>query len=180
MRYVEMLLNAVIAGSLLFSAPLFATETTTITTGGLRISLHLLPAEPFFTAEDTVSKHPTQGMLIMGGEAPVSPIAETNPNHHLVVHVFDAKSGKAITDAIVTMSFIAIDAKGKPRGNEIKVPVVIMQAIGKGAESTHYGNNVSMAEGKYAVTVSVNGKKTKFTITVSDAKMQGEHDMHDM
>jgi len=73
------------------------------------------------------------------------------------VHVFDKKTRQAVTDATVTMSFASLDRKGSPTGGAIAVPVVVMQAIGKGPASTHYGNNVTMPAGRYKVTVSVNG-----------------------
>lgn len=37
---------------------------------GLRIELHVLPAEPFFTAKKVKAKHVTEGMLIMGSAKP--------------------------------------------------------------------------------------------------------------
>jgi len=37
-----------------------------------------------------------------------------------------------------------------------------MEASGKGAASTHYGNNVTMPPGRYRVDVTVNGAKTVF------------------
>jgi|GEM_PF-1009506 hypothetical protein len=148
------------------------------TVDGIRIELHVLPAEPFFTADEAAAKHATAGMLIMGGAAPVAPDAESKPNHHLVVHVFDAKTGKAVTDATVSMSFRPIDASGKPSGDSVEVPVVVMQAIGKGAQSTHYGNNVTMSSGKYSVAVTVNGKKAAFKIDVDESKAGAMEGMH--
>lgn len=46
-------------------------------------------------------------MEIEGGAAPVAPDANSHPNHHLIVHVFDKQSDKAVADATVTMSFVA-------------------------------------------------------------------------
>ena len=44
------------------------------------------------------------------------------------------------------------------------VPVVVMEAMGKGPGSTHYGNNVTMPPGAYRVDVTVNGTKASFSI----------------
>jgi hypothetical protein len=44
-----------------------------------------------------------------------------------------------------------------------------MQAIGQGAKSTHYGNNVVMPAGAYRVTATVNGEKTVFQVAASEA-----------
>jgi hypothetical protein len=148
--------------------------------GTMKVELHVLAAEPFFTADEVTAKKVTEGMLIVGGAAPLAPDAESRPNHHLVVHVFDAKTGKAITNTKVTMSFQSLDAKGKPASASTDVPVVVMQAIGKGEQSTHYGNNVVMPAGQYAVALVINGRKCAFKVSVSDASsgsMNGM-DMH--
>jgi hypothetical protein len=100
-------------------------------------------------------------MLVVGGATPVPPGAPTHPNHHLVVHVFDRASGLALQGAHIGITYA-------PAGNDsasAEVQIVEMQAIGKGPESTHYGNNVTLPAGTYHVTVTVNGKtSTTFTI----------------
>jgi len=94
--------------------------------------------------------------------------------------VFKAKTGKAITDAKVDMSFQPLDDTGKLSGSSVDVPIVVMQVIGKGAESTHYGNNVEMPSGSYAVEVSVNGNKAHFKIAVKNVvtEIMKEMQMH--
>ena len=77
---------ALVAGMAL-AAPAAAKDVMkTKTAGAYRIELHVLPAEPFYTA-DEVAANVTIGMVIEGGAAPVKPDADTHPNHHLVVHV---------------------------------------------------------------------------------------------
>ena len=142
------------------AADVMATKTL----GDYKVELHVLPAEPFFTKDEVVAKQVKDGMEIEGGAAPIPPDDASKPNHHLVVHVFD-KSGKALTDANVTLKFAP--AK-KSRDASVEVPVVVMQAVGQGAASTHYGNNVSMPNGRYQVTVTVNGKSGAFNVTASD------------
>jgi hypothetical protein len=137
--------------------------------GAYRIELHVLPAEPFYTADEVAAKHPTMGMVIQSGAAPVKPDADTHPNHHLVVHVYDRKTGQAITDAKVSLSFESLGRGKKPAGASVEVPVVSMQAIGQGPKSTHYGNNVVMPAGSYRVTATVNGEKAVFQVAASDA-----------
>jgi len=136
--------------------------------GGMRIELNILPAEPFFTADEVRTQKVQGGMLIISGAEPLSLDAKIRSNRHLVVHIFDAKTGKAITAAKVTMNFQPLDAKGKPSGNSVEVPVVIMQVVGKGLESTHYGNNVVMPAGSYLVTVVADGKKVGFQVKLSE------------
>jgi hypothetical protein len=67
------------------------------------------------------------------------------------------------------MSYASLDSKGKPAGEPVEVPVVVMQAIGHGPSSTHYGNIVTMPAGRYRVTVAVNGQSAVFGLTASDA-----------
>ncbi len=163
---VSALCVAVIAGAVAAHA---ADTMQTKTAGTYRVELHVLPAEPFFSKADVAAKNVKEGMVIEGGAAPVAPDADSHPNHHLVVHVFDKPTGKVVSDATVTMSFVALDAKGNPTGTPSDVPVVIMQAVGKGPASTHYGNNVTMPAGRYSVSVTVNGQKAVFAVTASDA-----------
>jgi hypothetical protein len=146
-----------------------ADVTQTKTIGPYRIELNVLPAEPFFTKQEVADKHVQDGMQIEGGAAAVAMDAATHPNHHLVVHIFDKQGGKAETEAAVSMRFEPVDRKGKPIAAPTDVPVVIMQAIGKGPQSTHYGNNVTMPAGRYRVTVTVNGKQVVFIVSASDA-----------
>ena len=134
------------------------------TVDGMRIELHVLPAEPFFTKDQASTGNVKEGMVIMGGAKPLPLDAKKKPTHHLVIHVFDSLSAKAITNAKVKMSYQPLDEKGNYAGGPIEVPVVVMQAVGKGEESTHYGNNVVMLDGPYVVDVSVNGSTLKFKL----------------
>ena len=134
--------------------------TFTQVVGAYRVELHLLPPEEFYTATEVAAKHVAEGMLIVGGLPPVAVGATPAPNHHLIVHVFDNASGMAVTDAKVQMSIRPVGADGHPTGRSTDVPVVMMQAIGAGAASTHYGNNLVIPAGAYVVTVIVNHTST--------------------
>jgi hypothetical protein len=140
-------------------------EKTAIT-GGLRLELHVLPAEPFHTAAQVEADPALEGMLVVGGAKPLGLAAKPRPNHHLIVHVFDATTGEVLSDAKVTMEYRALDAAGKPQGPWTEVPVVVMQVIGKGPETTHYGNNVVLPDGRWAVTVTANGNKAEFDVSI--------------
>jgi hypothetical protein len=136
--------------------------------GAYEVELNLLNAEPFgapMSAMPGMSKGQTgMVMVVKGGADPVQMDAPSHPNHHLVVHIYDAASRKVVTDANVTITFTAVDGSGKPIGEATQVPVVIMEASDKGAASTHYGNNVTMPPGSYRVDVTVNGAKTAFRL----------------
>ena len=96
----------------------------TATVGDMRVELHVLPAEPFFTASEVAAKKVKSGMLIISGAEPLSPEANAHPNHHLVVHIFNAKTNKAVTDAKVSMNFQMLDARGKLTGTTADVPLL--------------------------------------------------------
>lgn len=138
--------------------------------GPLRVELQLQAAQPFFSKEDVTAKNVTEGMEIVRGGAPVMRDAASRPNHLLAVQVFNRKTGEAVTNATVTMRFGPIDNKGQTVGGPVDVPVVVMQAIGKGPSSTRYGNNVTMPASHYQVYATVNGDAAVFRhVTASDA-----------
>jgi hypothetical protein len=150
----------------------------------LRIELHSSPPEPFFTKDHVSEGNVKQGMLIMGGERPFGLDASTRPNLHLALHVFDVKTALAIKDARVKMSFQALDSKGNVFGDLVDVPIVVMRTVGKdtssgagkGEQTVHYGNNVSLPDGPYVISLSINDKKLRFTVThlfAQRASMEG-------
>lgn len=147
----------------------------TKTTDGLRMELHVMQAEPFYSADQVKADPSLKGMLIVGGAKPLQPDANPKPNCHLIVHVFNAKTDKPLSDAKVSMKYQLLGKDGKPQGPAKDVPVAIMQVIGKGAATTHYGNNVVLPDGTYDVTVVANGKTAVFHIVVSSDEKSSGH-----
>jgi hypothetical protein len=143
------------------------------TLGGVRIELHAYPPEPLFTKDQVSEGNVREGMLILGGERPLGLDAPMRPNLHLALHIFDVKTERAIEDARIKMSFQALDSKGNLFGAPVEVPIVVMQAVAKdtsngarkSAKTLHYGNNVSLPDGPYVISLSVNDKKLRFTVT---------------
>ena len=168
--YVKSFLTVALVSATAVAGSAYAADVMgTKTIGAYRVELHVLQAEPFFSKEDVAVKHIKEGMEVQGGATPVMQDAASRPNHHLVVHIFGKKTRQAITDATIAMRYVPLDRKGIPTGAPVEVPVVVMQAIGKGPSSTHYGNNVTMPAGRCQVTVIVNGETAVFGITASDA-----------
>lgn len=134
--------------------------------GPYRIELNVLNAEPFagMAMGGGISGHAGMMMVAKGGAAPVEADAASHPDHHLVVHVYDKASGKAATNADVAIAYVPLDKSGHAAGPQMSVPVVVMEAMGKGPGSTHYGNNVTMPPGAYRIDVTVNGTKASFSI----------------
>lgn len=172
--------RALIAGlAFVFLVPLAAQAKDiklTHTAGKYRFELNVLNAEPFAPAAGapppTGMAAATPGtsrggmMVAKGGAAPVPLDAPSHPNHHLIVHVVDKASGKPLTDATVTITVTPVDKYGLDVGATKQVPVVVMEASGMGAASTHYGNNVTLAPGSYRVEVTANGVSNNFRIKV--------------
>jgi hypothetical protein len=119
--------------------------------GPYRFELDLLPAEPFLSPAD-IAHGARGGMVALGGAAPVAP---HGTNHHLVVHVYDRVTGRALTHAAVTITYARTGGMSAMSGmSATSVPIVRMEAAGMGAASTHYGNNVRLGHGMYAVSVT--------------------------
>lgn len=167
-RFIPAIALAVIAAVTLPATAMNMSSAVTMTktAGPYRIELQLLPAEPFYTQAQYEKEHPENGMLVVGGAMPVRLDAPSHPNHHLIVHVFDKASGKAVTGATVTISY----AQGSDSARSL--PIVEMQAIGKGPQSTHYGNNLNLPDGTYEVTVTVNGNAVTFSVMAMSSSMK--------
>jgi hypothetical protein len=140
----------------------------TKTTGAMKIELHVLPAKPLFTKEEVRSKHVKAGLLVVSGTEPIDLDANPPPNHHIAVHVFNAKTGEVIANANVSIRFQPLNDAGKPSGAACSLPVVVMQSVGKGLASTCYGNNVLMPPKTFGFMIQVNGTMTLFDVNVFD------------
>jgi hypothetical protein len=156
-----------IGGSITANAASNVTQRRTV--AAFRVELHITGAQPILSKQDVADKHVKTGMEIVGGAAPIALDAASHPNRHLAVHILRRRSRQVITDATVTISFVPTDAKGRVKGTPTDVPVVVMQEIGRGADSTRYGNNVSMPAGHYNVTVMIKGKRLVFAVALTDA-----------
>ena len=123
--------------------------------GNVTVTLKVLPAEHF--------KGPKAEMKWDAGASPDYIEGSSKPNHHLVAFV--KKEGKPVEDASVTIRYRQLSPK---KGDWMTLPVARMHVSGKSLKTTHYGNNVWLAKGKYeaSVTVDKNPPATfHFTLT---------------
>lgn len=112
--------------------------------GPYTITLKVLPAESF---------HGMHAEMMHDSGAPAMAVdSSEHPNHHLVVFV--KKDGKPVEDAQVSIAY-----KQSAWAHWKELPVARMHVMGKGPETTHYGNNVNLEPGKYEVRVIVNGQR---------------------
>ena len=79
---------------------------------------------------------------------------------HLELHVVDRAMGMAVTNARVTMS---VQGAAAPNGS---FRLARMYGVKEGMKDLHYGANVSLDRGAYAVRVRVNGYATAFHVQV--------------
>jgi hypothetical protein len=114
------------------------------TTGGYSLTLKVLPAESF--------TGPQAEMARDGGAEPNTVNGPTHPNHHMVVFV--QKDGKPVEEATVSITYKKV---GQQATEWSVLPVARMHVKGKGAETTHFGNNVYLAPGSYEAHVIVDG-----------------------
>ena len=123
--------------------------------GNVSVTLKVLPAENF--------KGPNAEMKWDGGESPDYIQGSSKPNHHLVAFV--KKDGKPVEKASVTIRYRELSPK---KSDWMTLPVARMHVSGKSLKTTHFGNNVWLAMGKYEASVKVNNNPPAtfhFTLT---------------
>lgn len=134
-------------GALLLPAVAQAkTVTRTAKAGVYSVTLKVLPAEAF--------TGPKAEMVRDGGAEAATVKGPERPNHHLVA--FIKENGKPVEHATVDINYRDLSSK---MSKWMSLPVVRMHAAGHGVASTHYGNNVRLNPGRYAVRVTVNGNR---------------------
>jgi hypothetical protein len=114
--------------------------------GAHSITLKVLPAESF--------TGPHSEMTRDSGAEPNEISGPEHPNHHLVAFV--EENGKPVENATVSISYREVSPE---KGAWTSLPIVRMHVTGKGLETTHFGNNVKLDPGQYAVRVTVNASK---------------------
>lgn len=114
--------------------------------GVYSVTLKVLPAESF--------RGPKAEMVRESGADPVFLDSPSHPNHHMVV--FLEKDGKPVENAKVQISYHAESTQAASAW--MNLPVVRMRVAGKSAATTHFGNNLKLAPGGYAVRVWVDGQ----------------------
>jgi hypothetical protein len=110
--------------------------------GPYTLTLKVLPAESFAGGHSA--------MAWDGGAKPYKLKQSPRPNHHMVV--FIKKQGKPVENASVRIRYRLMGGKSSSWQT---LPVARMHVRGKGRGTTHYGNNVLLTPGNYAIQVRV-------------------------
>jgi len=142
--------------------------TQTGTTMHYRLMLQIGPMETMYSKADATKMHPTAGEIMVGGAMAMpggTMAGQTGPmamdTRHLEVHVTSLATGKVVTDAMCQITLTNEATKTSQT-----VPIAMMYGVKEGPADWHYGNNISIPSGTYAVTVVVNGEHALFHVTI--------------
>ncbi len=143
--------------------------TREATTAHFRLTLQIGPTEPMYSEADAKAKHPTSGEVMLsgkmtGGMASMNQampgMMSTSGMRHVELHAYSRKTGKVETSARVAIVFIGADKK------RYAVPIARMYGVTEGLADLHYGNNVVLSPGTYAVDATVNGETAHFPVSI--------------
>jgi hypothetical protein len=144
---------ALAAATLVFSTASRAQNINQVAQSGpYTFNLKVLPPESFHGPNAAMAHD--SGAMAMAENGP------EHPNYHLVV--FIKKNGKPVENAHVTIAY-----RQSQWTHWKELPVARMHVAGKGPETTHYGNNVNLAPGKYDVRVKADANSATFRITLN-------------
>jgi hypothetical protein len=115
--------------------------------------------QAMYTPAQASSQHPKSGEVMFGGQMVMPPDTTNAPPewHHLEVHIFDKKTGNVVKtlNPVITVT-------NKGTGQTQPIPIVVMQGVVEGSGDYHYGNNVNLSNGQYAVTVVIGSETANF------------------
>jgi hypothetical protein len=127
------------------------TVTVKKTVGSYQLVLTIGLAETGMMMSGPKAMCSMSGMHLMREAAKMSAC-----NHHVELHVYNAKIGKAITGLHVTIQI------ENSKHSMMMVPIDTMET----GQKFHYGNNLYLANGKYTVFLQANATKTSFAVTL--------------
>lgn len=135
-------------GAFLSSCAAQAKSTSrTAQVGPYKVILRVLPAESFAGGHSA---------MVWDGGAKAHLLSHSpRPNHHMVV--FIKKQGKPVENASVKIRYRLL---GGTSGGWETLPVARMYVRGNGRSTTHYGNNVLLKPGNYAIRVQIAGESS--------------------
>ncbi len=133
------------------------------TTASYRFLLRIGMQEKMYTPTQVKKLHPKSGEVMLRGTMSAMGQMAMGSMRHLEVQICSRRDSAVIANASPTIFLIDPVSKA---GAAIKVPVAVMEGIGKGLADLHYGNNVEMAAGhhRYTVKVSLRGETATFHV----------------
>lgn len=142
----------IVLAQMLFAATtdVAAADSTSrsVTTHGLTVHFGIVPAEK-------ATRVPEEG------SAPGAKTAQNLASYHLVVALFDARTGARIDNAMVIASMTAPASKARPKVQVKRLPVLTVNGM------TTYGNYFDMQwAGRYHIDLSVKRRDSADTVHV--------------
>jgi hypothetical protein len=107
--------------------------TRTVVTESYFLVVNVLPAEAMYSEAELAKEQPTEGELVLEGDA--GPTGRDV--RHVEVHVYDRQNGDALTEPQPQLSVL-----NRTTGERIDVTPTLMQDINIGHPDRHFGNNV--------------------------------------
>ena len=138
-------------------------------TAHFRLTLQIGPTEAMYSEADAQAKHPTSGEVMLSGKMAgdmvsmdhvISGMTSMPGMRHVELHAYSLKTGRIVTDASVAIVLMGADKKRHA------VPIARMYGVTEGLADLHYGNNMMVSPGTYAVDATVNGEIAHFSVTI--------------
>lgn len=146
------------------------TVTSTLNAGPYRLTLDIGPMQKMYTRAQYKRLHPKKGEIMLRGSMSMGTMGMGGmhvPVRHLELHVMDRASRRVVSDAMVSITWQPIVKMGQMPIKPQQVPIAVMEGIGMGMSDIHYGNNVSMAAGKYHVWAHVDKTVATFVVKLA-------------
>ena len=131
------------------------------TTKSYRLVLAIGMEEKMYTPTQIKTTHPKSGeVMLRGTMARMGQMTMGASMRHVEMQICSRSNGSVETTVKPTISLIDLAAT---KAMSTKVPIAVMEGIGKGLADLHYGNNVQMTGGHtYTVKVTLNGETATF------------------
>lgn len=144
-----------------YAATAVRTITRQKTAGPYRLLLKIGPPLPLTTRG-------ISGRRVLGGQRPSCYAGRLQRgmkrgtgvcNHHIELHVYQAKGGHVITHARIRIKLLYI-----AKHTITPVPIMTLENPRIGSRDIYFGNNLHARAGHYTVTVLVNSVVTVFSV----------------
>ena len=138
------------------------------TTAHYKVSLEIGPVATMLMPDQAAGAKEGEVMVHMPGTRMVMDMTDQGKpvNQHLEVHIYEKSNGARVTK-IIPRVVITNQATGKSRSLTSIAP---MHDVKEGEKDSHFGSNLYLPEGKYAVAVTVGSEKAIFKDIVVPGK----------
>lgn len=133
--------------------------TQVTTTQRFIVVLNVVPPERMLTAEQARAGGAAQDaeLIISGSQGRIGPLTR-----HTEVHVYDRRTGAAVSDALVRMTL-----QDQTAGTTTEIPATTMQDLVLGPIDAHYGNNADLPIGHhFLLTAQIDADEATFSGTL--------------